>query len=292
VIENSPAGLVMMMGEVIVTVTGEDRHQAALDPYRIGAGGQRHVAVELAWCTILAGQHSGERVIEVRLDGRRVGELTHLMSERYGPLVRQVAAGGGRPGCEAIVQRTAKGLEITLRLPRAADTAVPTFAMAPVASVPPEPPKRTGRRAGWIAAGVVGAIAFFGIIGSNMDDSSTTSSPSGFVAGETTTDAPTTDTTATSTVTTTPKPAAPKPKPKPKPPAPRTTTPKPAPAPPVQPKPASTCDPNYTGCVPVASDVDCAGGSGNGPEYAVGPVDVIGSDVYDLDRDGDGVACE
>jgi hypothetical protein len=62
-----------------------------------------------------------------------------------------------------------------------------------------------------------------------------------------------------------------------------------APAPPAS---SSGCDPNYTGCVPVASDVDCAGGSGNGPAYATGPVTVIGSDIYDLDSDGDGVACE
>ncbi len=54
----------------------------------------------------------------------------------------------------------------------------------------------------------------------------------------------------------------------------------------------SNCHPNYGGCVPIASDVDCAGGSGNGPAYASGPVSVLGSDVYDLDRDGDGVACE
>lgn len=53
----------------------------------------------------------------------------------------------------------------------------------------------------------------------------------------------------------------------------------------------SGCDPNYTGCVPIASDVDCAGGSGNGPEYT-GRVNVIGRDIYDLDRDGDGVACQ
>lgn len=52
------------------------------------------------------------------------------------------------------------------------------------------------------------------------------------------------------------------------------------------------CDPNYSGCVPIASDVDCAGGSGNGPAYVDGPVDVIGNDIYDLDRDNDGVACE
>jgi uncharacterized protein YabE (DUF348 family) len=58
-------------------------------------------------------------------------------------------------------------------------------------------------------------------------------------------------------------------------------------------KAARQCDPNYSGaCVPIASDVDCAGGSGNGPAYVRGPVRVIGSDIYDLDRDGDGIACE
>ncbi len=54
----------------------------------------------------------------------------------------------------------------------------------------------------------------------------------------------------------------------------------------------SKCDPNYSGCVPIASDVDCAGGSGNGPAYVSGPIRVIGSDIYDLDRDGDGTACD
>jgi hypothetical protein len=56
---------------------------------------------------------------------------------------------------------------------------------------------------------------------------------------------------------------------------------------------SAKCDPNYSGeCVPIASDVDCAGGSGNGPGYVYGPVEVIGSDIYDLDRDGDGVGCD
>lgn len=69
----------------------------------------------------------------------------------------------------------------------------------------------------------------------------------------------------------------------------------PAPAP-VAAAPAAAaggCDSNYTGpCVPIDSDVDCAGGSGNGPSYVSGPVTVVGSDVYDLDRDGDGIACD
>lgn len=56
---------------------------------------------------------------------------------------------------------------------------------------------------------------------------------------------------------------------------------------------ASGCDLNYSGgCVPIASDVDCAGGSGNGPAFVWGPVYVVGVDVYGLDRDHDGVGCE
>jgi hypothetical protein len=59
-------------------------------------------------------------------------------------------------------------------------------------------------------------------------------------------------------------------------------------------KPPSSgrCDPNYSGCVPIASDVDCAGGSGNGPAYVDGPVRVVGSDIYGLDADDDGYGCE
>ena len=72
--------------------------------------------------------------------------------------------------------------------------------------------------------------------------------------------------------------------------------PLPTPAPtPVAPTPApqSSCDPNYSGaCVPIASDVDCAGGSGNGPAYVAGPVRVIGSDIYKLDADRNGIGCE
>ena len=55
----------------------------------------------------------------------------------------------------------------------------------------------------------------------------------------------------------------------------------------------SGCDPNYSGaCLdPSSPDYDCAGGSGDGPDYT-GRVEVVGNDHFDLDRDGDGVACE
>jgi hypothetical protein len=55
----------------------------------------------------------------------------------------------------------------------------------------------------------------------------------------------------------------------------------------------SSCDPNYEGaCLdPTSPDYDCAGGSGNGPDYT-GPVRVVGDDHFGLDADGDGEGCE
>src|SRR5213076_1665016 len=52
------------------------------------------------------------------------------------------------------------------------------------------------------------------------------------------------------------------------------------------------CTPGYSPCIPPGSDVDCAGGGGDGPRYVQGPVRVTGSDPYDLDGNGDGVGCE
>lgn len=57
---------------------------------------------------------------------------------------------------------------------------------------------------------------------------------------------------------------------------------------------AGGCDPNYAGkCVPITGkDVDCTGKGGDGPIFVQGPFDVVGDDVYDLDADEDGIACE
>jgi hypothetical protein len=66
-------------------------------------------------------------------------------------------------------------------------------------------------------------------------------------------------------------------------------TPEPTPTP----EPEPTCNTNYEGaCLkPDSPDYDCAGGSGDGPDYT-GLVRVVGIDEYDLDRDGDGIACD
>jgi hypothetical protein len=57
--------------------------------------------------------------------------------------------------------------------------------------------------------------------------------------------------------------------------------------------PSDECDPNYEGaCLdPTSSDYDCEDGSGDGPDYT-GEVSVVGDDHFDLDRDGDGTACD
>lgn len=55
---------------------------------------------------------------------------------------------------------------------------------------------------------------------------------------------------------------------------------------------AEECDPNYSGCLdPNSPDYDCAGGSGDGPDYT-GTVTVLGTDHYGLDDDGDGIGCD
>jgi hypothetical protein len=80
------------------------------------------------------------------------------------------------------------------------------------------------------------------------------------------------------------------------PPVPRPVLPPRAPAP-VVPPPGPTpstasCNPNYSGaCLDRPGDYDCLGGTGDGPNYT-GTVFVIGVDVYDLDRDSDGIGCE
>lgn len=48
----------------------------------------------------------------------------------------------------------------------------------------------------------------------------------------------------------------------------------------------------YDPCITTGSDVDCSGGSGNGPRYVEGPVSVTGDDPYGLDSDGNGVGCQ
>ena len=54
------------------------------------------------------------------------------------------------------------------------------------------------------------------------------------------------------------------------------------------------CHPSYPSvCLaPNIGDYDCAGGSGNGPNYVRGPIRVLPPDPFRLDGDNDGIGCE
>jgi hypothetical protein len=316
VTENSSAGLFLLRPDVSVTVTREEHHQQAFTRYPVAAGMSRRVAVELTWCDITSGKYKGERAIEVRLDGYRVGELTYAMSQRYGPIVDEVAGRGRLAGCEGWIFLGKRGTEIQLLLPNPTSTIPmprPPMAVAPqvAVSAPAAAAVKPGKgifarhKPAWIAGGVVGVLLIAAIAGQDKSAPSADSP----VTRATATAPSTTTSTSTSTVivpsSTVESPvAAPPPPPvdtkaaappkttsSPKPP---TSAPKPPPPPkpPVAEPPKGKCDPNYSGCVPVASDVDCAGGSGNGPAYVQGPIQVIGKDIYGLDADHDGTACE
>jgi hypothetical protein len=415
VLGNPVGDLVLLAAERTVSVTREEHHQDVL----AGRGGR--VAVALRPCTIRGGKYAGQRGIEVTLDGRRVGELTRLMSQRYLPMVDGIAAGGRRSGCEALLRPDRRGVQVELRLPAvdadarpgvaaprpaavppprpapapSSRTAVPpprpapapapaprtavmprwspsgapvgpvarapgaflpgapatdriarpwpapaptavvpgpravppptTVAPLPPSPVPPSPvppstehagSRRGRRRVMWAGAAAVGVLAVIGALSNGADPAppatataatasraaapapvptSTSPAPTGTAltaaagAGGAVVAPAERATTRTTTRSTTRAEAAK--------PAPRSTAAKPSSttrAPQADPEPVrSGCDPNYSGCVPIASDVDCEGGSGDGPAYVRGPVRIVGEDVYGLDGGGrPGVGCE
>jgi hypothetical protein len=150
----------------------------------------------------------------------------------------------------------------------------------------------------WIkVAGLLVALAAVGGCGSENVAASSED-----VTTTTVVQAPTTAVVATAPPTTAPATLAPtttKPKPKPATTTRRATvttrrapvTTRKAPATTARP---SNCDPAYPGsCLHDGiGDYDCAGGSGNGPNYVSGPIRVRPPDPFDLDRDGDGLGCE
>lgn len=128
----------------------------------------------------------------------------------------------------------------------------------------------------------------------------TTTAPSTTAVPSTTVVPVTTAPTTVAVPVTTPVPVTAATAPATRPPAP-TPAPSPAPAPvpagppPTQrpPEPSSGCHPSYAGaCVPIDDDVDC-NRSANGPSYVdARNFHVVGPDVYRLDADNDGIACE
>lgn len=101
------------------TVTKEKAYQDALSWYEPQAGTQyRPAMAELGFCKITSGKYRSETAIEVRLENRRVGELTYAMTVRYSAMVSRILASGRIPTCNSFITRTKNGLEIELLMPR------------------------------------------------------------------------------------------------------------------------------------------------------------------------------
>ncbi|RKT52416.1 hypothetical protein [Saccharothrix australiensis] len=167
--DNVSAGVVLLPAETTVPVTRDEDHQAELSRYPVAPGMPRTEVVELAWT-------AGGRVIEVRLDGLRVGELTHAVSQRYAPVLARLSAGGARAGCVALLRAGVQGTEVSLRLPRDGDAPIPSGATGFAVSSW----RGSGRRRPWwIAVAVVAAIALAAAVGSGVRSTETVSgSPS------------------------------------------------------------------------------------------------------------------
>jgi hypothetical protein len=166
------------------------------------------------------------------------------------------------------------------------------------APAPPGPPgaPRPWYRQRWfiVVAALVGLFVFVGVIASLASPTTpkkTTPTTAAVVAAPTsevtlpptTTMPPTTvpPTTARPTTTHPATTAAP-------------ATHPPTTRPPTTKPPAKNCDPAYpdTCLHDGIGDYDCAGGSGNGPNYVEGPIRVLQPDPFGLDSDHDGIGCE
>lgn len=172
----------------------------------------------------------------------------------------------------------------------------------------PQPPSKGPRRrlgrAGWIGvviAFVLGVVVTAAVAGGNQTNTAATGTPTTAaattpLATTVTTSPPTTELVTTTAAPTTSPPTTHKPTPTTRKPTPTTrhrppTTRKP---PATTSAPARNCDPAYPdACLRDGiGDYDCAGGSGNGPNYVDGPITVRAPDPFGLDSDGDGVGCE
>jgi len=147
---------------------------------------------------------------------------------------------------------------------------------------------------------VIAAIAAIGLCGivavSNDDGQDTASAADATTLSPEPPSSPTTEPTPSKSPSATPTTAPPVAGTTP---VPATTRPLPIATAPVPPPPASAvpqpaCNPAYPdACLKDGiGDYDCAGGTGNGPNYVREPIRVLPPDPFDLDRNGDGIGCE
>src|SRR5690606_27287290 len=98
----------------VAQVTGEEHHFDALIPYLRIAG-----APLIATLHPIPGRAKDSTVLEVRLDGVRVGQLTPAMSGNLMPLVRECEANDRFAASWATVTGSRLAAEVRLRATRA-----------------------------------------------------------------------------------------------------------------------------------------------------------------------------
>lgn len=113
--EASPEGPYFnITGYTPVVVTKEEEHQQALDFF----GPQERIWFHLGFAAIKTGKYAGERTVQVRIEDHIVGELTHLMGQRYGALVETGIGRGQRVICQGSIRDEGeRGLQVELLLP-------------------------------------------------------------------------------------------------------------------------------------------------------------------------------
>jgi hypothetical protein len=100
-------GEIVLKPEWSCTVTREEDHQEDLLPFAPRDGEDyASVRATLTFCEVSRGKYRGQRAIEVRLGGARVGELTMAMTQRYAELVEgkhsEFPSVDGRAGCQGM----------------------------------------------------------------------------------------------------------------------------------------------------------------------------------------------
>lgn len=103
-----------------VQITGEEQHMDVLRTFVLGAD-PRQVAATLH--VIEEPRRTGDpaRVIEVRLDGERVGVMSKVMSEQISDLVTYVASKGRTPVARAIIKGSNLRADVAVHVARTSE---------------------------------------------------------------------------------------------------------------------------------------------------------------------------
>ncbi len=118
------AAFVMIPAGPSIRVKGEENHSEFLRDLvaRVGAGPDgTSVYATLHETARQTTRGPGRAIVEVRIDGQRVGELTPQMSDSLLPVIRHAEPAGVLVGCEAVLSGNRIDQQVTLHTARAKD---------------------------------------------------------------------------------------------------------------------------------------------------------------------------